>query len=156
WSDYHVRTSGARTLEMLGLMACGAGVGTLYGLVDYMALTAFPPHRSGVASGTFNLVRLAGDALGAIIPGASLLQTVQNALAPHVPGDAPRAVIGAIAAGHFTAVERLDVQPAVLSHLLRVAGIAFAHGMSCVLWVLCALAAVAAAAGFVGSDRLPG
>jgi len=155
WSGNHIRTLDMRAMEMLGLVACGAGVGTLYGLVDYLALTALPPHRSGVASGAFNLVRLAGDALGAIIPGAILLQTVQDALAPHIPGEAPRAVTGAIAAGHFTAVERLDVQPAALSHLSQVAELAFAHGMSCALGVLCALATVGAVAGLAGSDRLP-
>jgi predicted MFS family arabinose efflux permease len=67
-----------RALEALGLSLCGIGAGSLYGLVDYLALTAVPPEQSGAASGAFNVIRLLGDALAAAIPAAILLHDPQG------------------------------------------------------------------------------
>ncbi|MFS2048011.1 hypothetical protein ACEN8K_03425, partial [Variovorax sp. CT11-76] len=39
-----------------------------YGLLDYLAMASLPNALAGTGSATFNVLRLLGDALGAIAP----------------------------------------------------------------------------------------
>jgi MFS family permease len=134
-----------RTLELAGLVACGIGAGALYGLVDYLAMTALPDHQTGVASGVFNLVRLMGDALGAIVPGSILLQALRTAFEPYNSIDVPRATLNEIAAGQFAAADRLASDATSADALHRLATSAFGAGMGYALVALCAIAAFGAA-----------
>jgi predicted MFS family arabinose efflux permease len=121
----------SRLLEVLGLGLCGTGAGMLYGLVDYLGLTAVPPEQVGLASGAFNVVRLLGDILAAIIPGAVVLKVVTVDFArsqPNVSSD----LLDAIAAGDVRAVDPLG--------LMTQARLAFASGMEWAIWALIALA----------------
>jgi hypothetical protein len=125
-----------RIYEIVGLIVCGAGAGTLYGLADYHALTAISERQTGLASGAFNLVRLAGDALGSIVPAAVLLDALREVLARYEFAELPRDVMNELAAGRFAAVDRLDLdQPlAELVQLVALGG--FKEGMSRVVVAL--------------------
>lgn len=126
----HLAWTGAtwRALELVGLVLCGSGAGALYGLVDYIGLTAVPAEQIGLASGAFNVVRLLGDILAAIIPGAVVLQVVKVALASH---GVTQQALAEIAAGDFVVVEHLG--------LTEQAHVAFVDGMQWAIWVLLAL-----------------
>jgi MFS family permease len=125
-----------RIYEIAGLIVCGAGAGTLYGLADYHALTAVSERQAGLASGTFNLVRLAGDALGSIVPAAVLLDTLREVLARYEFATLPRDVMNELAAGRFAAVDSLALdQP--LAELVQIAALGgFKEGMSRVVVAL--------------------
>jgi MFS family permease len=122
----------SRALELIGLGLCGSGAGALYGLVDYIGLTAVPAEQAGMASGAFNVVRLLGDILAAIIPGAVVLRVVSVALTLHV-GVTDEA-LDEIAAGNLRAIDLLGL--AAQAHA------AFVDGMQWALWALLALTAV--------------
>jgi MFS family permease len=142
-----------RDLELTGLMLCGSGAGALYGLVDYLALTALPPQQSSIASGVFNLVRLMGDALGAIVPGAILLQKVRTAFVQN-DVDVPRALLSEIAAGRFAAVERISADPQVNEALARIAATGFGSGIDYAVLTLCGISLAGAALTLVQRHRL--
>lgn len=124
-----------RDLEIIGLIVSGAGAGSLYGLVDYLALAAVPADRSGVASGAFNLLRLAGDALGSIIPGAVLLHGVREGLAGTDP-EISRATLNEVAAGRFAAVVDSSLEPIRAELLIERVTAHFSAGMNDALFVL--------------------
>lgn len=129
-----------RAYEIAGLIVCGAGAGTLYGLADYHALTAVSEGQTGLASSAFNLVRLAGDALGSIVPAGVLLNTLRDGLAHYEFVAFPRDVLNELAAGRFTALASLELdQP--LAELVRITALgSFKEGMSRVVVALAAFA----------------
>jgi uncharacterized protein YaaW (UPF0174 family) len=126
----------ARAWEIVGLIVCGGGAGALYGLADYYALSAVPPEQAGVASGAFNLMRLAGDALGSIVPAAVLLAALREGLEHFESTDIPRAVVNELAAGRFDAVRSLRVDEPLLSSLQSAVVDSFKDGMSQVVIAL--------------------
>lgn len=143
----HVAWTGvtSRVLELIGLALCGSGAGALYGLVDYIGLTAVPAEQAGLASGAFNVVRLIGDISAAIIPGTVVLHVVSVALASHVgvTGEA----LSEIAAGDLHAIDQLG--------LTAQARAAFVDGMQWALWALFSLMAVGAVVSFKIRDAKP-
>lgn len=143
----HVAWTGATShaLELVGLVLCGSGAGALYGLVDYIGLTAVPAEQAGLASGAFNVVRLSGDILAAIIPGAVVLHVVRAALASHsgVTDEAVRQ----IAAGDLRVVEHLG--------LTAQAHAAFVDGMQWAIWALLILTALGVMASLKGREVKP-
>lgn len=141
-----VAWSGARSreLELAGLALCGSGAGALYGLVDYLGLTAVPAEQAGLASGAFNVVRLLGDIFAAIIPGAVVLHVVRGSLADVEVTDE---MLSKIAAGDLPAVDHLD--------LTTRASAAFIDGMHWALWALLALTAVGAVVSLKARDASP-
>jgi predicted MFS family arabinose efflux permease len=132
--------STSRMLELVGLVLSGTGAGMLYGLVDYLGLTAVPPEQAGLASGAFNVVRLLGDILAAIIPGAVVLKTVSAAFAS-TDANVSSDMIEAIAAGDMRAVDSLG--------LTTQARAAFAAGMDYAIWALIVLAVLGAIVALV-------
>jgi predicted MFS family arabinose efflux permease len=132
WSD-----PASRWAEVIGLALCGIGAGTLYGLVDYLGLTAVPAQQAGAAAGAFNVVRLLGDILAALIPGAVVLHAVRKTFASYSSLDITSEALNEISAGGLRAVEHLG--------LTSQAHAAFAAGMSDALWVLIALATMGTA-----------
>jgi MFS family permease len=137
----HVAWSGAasRVFELMGLALCGSGAGALYGLVDYLGLSAVSAEQAGLASGAFNVVRLFGDIFAAIIPGAVVLQVVGASLT-----GVSDAVLGEIAAGDLRVVDHLG-----LSVQARAA---FIDGMQWALWALLTLTAVGALVSLLMRD----
>lgn len=121
----------SRVYEIAGLALCGTGAGMLYGLVDYLGLTAVAPKQAGMASGAFNVVRLIGDILAAIVPGAVVLKAVTAAFAK-VDANVSSDMLDAIAAGDVRVVDSLG--------LATQARAAFAVGMEWALWTLMGLA----------------
>lgn len=140
----HLAWSGAtsRAIELVALVLCGSGAGALYGLVDYIGLTAVPAEQAGLASGAFNVVRLLGDILAAIIPGAVVLHIVRSALASHVgiTGE----TLSEIAAGDFVVVEHLG--------LTVQARAAFVDGMQWAIGALLALTALGVMVSLKGRE----
>ncbi len=135
----------ASDAQIVGLVLCGAGAGSLYGLLDYVALSAVPTPQSGMAAGTFNVVRLIGDALGALIPGAIILHTMRTHFAE---SDSPRVLpddlLSQLAAGEFAAARKVAHTAAEGDALQRAALDVFQHGMSTALLSLMAIAIVGA------------
>jgi predicted MFS family arabinose efflux permease len=127
----------SRTLEAAGLVLCGVGAGTLYGLVDYLGLTAVPAEQAGLASGAFNVVRLSGDIFAALIPGAVLLHVVGAAFALGSGHHIPAEMLNEIAAGDLRAAEHLG--------FVTQARAAFADGMHWAIRVLIGIATAGAA-----------
>lgn len=132
--------STSRVPEIAGLVLCGTGAGMLYGLVDYLGLTAVPSEQAGLASGAFNVVRLLGDILAAIIPGAVVLNVVTAAFAP-IHANVSSDMLNAIAAGDVRAVDHLG--------LAIQARAAFADGMESAIWALMVLAGLGAIAALM-------
>ncbi|SFP79831.1 Major Facilitator Superfamily protein [Variovorax sp. PDC80] len=100
WTDL----SRPAALEWLALAICGSGAGCLYGLLDYLAMASLPNALAGTGSAAFNVLRLLGDALGAIVPGAVLVQALAPRLAAAIGEPVPREVLNAVAAGQFGAL----------------------------------------------------
>ncbi|MBM0107362.1 MFS transporter [Steroidobacter sp. S1-65] len=126
----------SRSWEIVGLGLCGCGAGALYGLVDYIGLSSVPPEQAGLASGAFNVVRLVGDILAAIVPGTVVLQVVAGTLDPLVGVSIGSDVLNEIAAGDLRNVE---------PHLITQARAALVSGMERALWALLALTALGVA-----------
>ena len=126
----------SRGLELAGLVLCGSGAGALYGLVDYIGMTAVPAEQAGLASGAFNVVRLLGDILAALLPGAVVLYVVSSNLASHIGVGVTNDMLDEVAAGDLRAVEHLGLMPQ--------ARVAFMDGMQWALWAMLALTAIGA------------
>jgi hypothetical protein len=139
--------SASRWPEIIGLVLCGTGAGTLYGLVDYLGLTAVPAQQAGAAAGAFNVVRLSGDIFAALIPGAVVLHTVRSAFSSYPSLGITSDALNKISAGDMRAVEHLG--------LTSEAHTAFATGMSDALWVLIALTAVGAVVAVIVRRTVP-
>lgn len=142
----------ARAYEIAGLIICGAGAGSLYGLSDYFALSTVPPEHVGLASGAFNLLRLAGDALGTIVPAAVLVHTMRNLLADVAPVELLRPVLNELAAGRFDALDGLALDVGTSDLIRHTALECFHDGVLRAVIVLAAFAAAGMA--LVCVDRL--
>jgi hypothetical protein len=103
-------------------------------------LTAVPSELAGLASGAFNVVRLVGDMLAAVIPGAVILNAVTAALARAHP-DISSNMLDAIAAGDVRAIDHLGLAAQARS--------AFATGMEWAIWALITLALLGAIVALV-------
>jgi MFS family permease len=129
-------------LEVTALVICGIGAGTLYGLVDYFALTAVPSEQAGLASGLFNVVRLLGDIFAAVIPGAVVLHVVATVFAPYSGVDITPGMLDQISAGDPQVVRHLGLevpaQAAFAKGLLWAVGVLMGLTVTGVLVVLCA------------------
>ena len=119
-------------LEVAALVICGTGAGTLYGLVDYFALTAVAPEQAGLASGLFNVVRLLGDIFAAVIPGAVVLHVVATIFAPYASLGITPSMLDQISAGDPQVVRHLGLEMAAKA--------AFAKGLLWAIGVLMGLA----------------
>ncbi|MGV9778197.1 MFS transporter [Streptosporangium sp. NPDC003464] len=62
------------------LTVLGLGVGLAFGLIDNAAVSAAPPERAGMASGVFNTMRLAGEAVAVSVTGALLVSLTRSGL----------------------------------------------------------------------------
>lgn len=81
-----------------GLVVTGVGLGTVVGLTDYLSVSVVPSEQSGMASGIFNTMRIAGDAIGVAGAAAILIGLTQARLRDLIWGTpAATAVEGRIA-----------------------------------------------------------
>ncbi|ASU81885.1 MFS transporter [Nocardiopsis gilva YIM 90087] len=61
------------------LLVAGIGIGLAFGVMDNAAVSSVPPERSGMASGMFNTLRVAGETIGvACVAGLLLTSTRQG------------------------------------------------------------------------------
>lgn len=132
-------------LEVAALVICGTGAGTLYGLVDYFALTAVPSEQAGLASGLFNVVRLLGDIFAAVIPGTVVLHVVAAAFVPYSGLDITPGMLDQISAGDPQVVRHLGLEvpakAAFAKGLLWAIGVLMGLTVTGMLVVLCARSA---------------
>ncbi|MFI6050824.1 MFS transporter [Streptomyces violascens] len=71
------------------LLLIGTGVGLIYGLMDGAAVSTVPPAKVGMATGMFNTIRLAGEAVAVAAMVAALVSLVQPRIAAglgRIPG----------------------------------------------------------------------
>ncbi|MFC9842117.1 MFS transporter [Streptomyces sp. NPDC060223] len=70
---------GISTLGLAGpLFVVGVGIGLIYGLMDGAAVSTVPPAKVGMASGMFNTIRLASEAVAVAGMVAALVSLVQG------------------------------------------------------------------------------
>lgn len=70
---------GISTLALAGpLLVVGVGIGLIYGLMDGAAVSTVPPTKVGMASGMFNTIRLASEAVAVAGMVATLVSLVQG------------------------------------------------------------------------------
>ncbi|MFG2869503.1 MFS transporter [Streptomyces sp. NPDC048338] len=60
------------------LLVAGVGVGLIMGVLDGAAVSTVPPERAGMAAGMFNTIRLASEAIAAVIMVAALASMVRS------------------------------------------------------------------------------
>ncbi|MFF0433528.1 MFS transporter [Streptomyces sp. NPDC004327] len=60
------------------LLVCGVGVGLIMGVLDGAAVSTVPPERAGMAAGMFNTIRLASEAIAAVVMVAALASLVRS------------------------------------------------------------------------------
>jgi EmrB/QacA subfamily drug resistance transporter len=154
-----------------GLLVAGAGIGLNNTVVNQVALTAAPPERAGMASGTVNALKQIGLAAGVAILGTihhatahdEMLRSARGSLGSHEAAALADAVGSG---GGVGAVRRaMDAGPDTLAHTAHAtvrgtlehgAQLASAHAIRSVLLVAAAMvaaAAVIAAIGLLRSSR---
>jgi MFS family permease len=142
---------GIGLLELTGpLLLVGIGIGLIYGLMDGAAVSTVPPAKVGMASGMFNTIRLATEAVavaGMVAALMSLLQQrISDGLGRYTQGTdlTPRSVTDSVSSGNLDAV--VDKAPAAgRDALTDFLGQGYTHGFQVVLWgtvVICLVGAV--------------
>ncbi|CAM5583210.1 Putative multidrug resistance protein MdtD [Streptomyces alboniger] len=71
----------SRTGLYAALLLAGVGIGLAFGVMDNAAVSVVPPERSGMASGMFNTLRVAGETIGVACVGGLLLTSTRQQLA---------------------------------------------------------------------------
>ncbi len=77
----------AHSTRLLAMLVIGIGIGLPWGLMDGLAVSVFPKERAGMATGIFNVVRLAGDGMAIAVVGAMMSANILSGLATAVPND---------------------------------------------------------------------
>lgn len=141
---------GISLLGVVGpLLVLGVGIGLIYGLMDGAAVSTVSPEKVGMASGMFNTIRLASEAVAVAAMVAALVSLVQQrltgGLAPYAgtPGLGAREVTDSVTSGNLSAP--VDKVPAAVQgefHDLLANG--YTHGFQIVLWAAAAICAVSA------------
>ncbi len=71
----------SRTGLYAALLLAGVGIGLAFGVMDNAAVSVVPAERSGMASGMFNTLRVAGETIGVACVGGLLLTSTRQQLA---------------------------------------------------------------------------
>ncbi|MEU4484534.1 MFS transporter [Streptomyces purpurascens] len=71
----------SRTGLYAALLLAGIGIGLAFGVMDNAAVSVVPAERSGMASGMFNTLRVAGETIGVACVGGLLLTSTRQQLA---------------------------------------------------------------------------
>ncbi|MEU0075095.1 MFS transporter [Streptomyces sp. NPDC006332] len=70
----------SRTGLYAALLLAGIGIGLAFGVMDNAAVSVVPAERSGMASGMFNTLRVAGETIGVACVGGLLLTSTRQQL----------------------------------------------------------------------------
>jgi MFS family permease len=70
----------SRTGLYAALLLAGVGIGLAFGVMDNAAVSVVPAERSGMASGMFNTLRVAGETIGVACVGGLLLTSTRRQL----------------------------------------------------------------------------
>ncbi|MGX2995735.1 MFS transporter [Streptomyces sp. JNUCC 64] len=141
---------GIGTLELAGpLILVGIGIGLIYGLMDGAAVSTVPPTKVGMASGMFNTIRLATEAVAVAGMVAALVSLVQNRIAPDL-GDYTegtdldaRGVTDSVTSGNLDHVTD-EVPAATRDSFTDFLGQGYTFGFQAVLWATVAICLVSA------------
>lgn len=130
----------------LALFLCGLGSGLISGRLDQLAMAAAPPEHRALAGGAVNTLRVLGDALGALVPGALLSACLTRELAAALPlnPDSARLAGNALAAGNLSqGAALLGLAPADVTPLALTAWRTGMAGVALLLLLFCAAIALA-------------
>ncbi|MEW2262898.1 MFS transporter [Streptomyces sp. NPDC047853] len=141
-------------ISLLGLagplMLVGIGIGLIYGLMDGAAVSTVPPAKVGMASGMFNTIRLATEAVAVAGMVAALMSLVQrrisDGLGRWTEGTdlTTRSVTDSVSSGNVEAA--VDEVPAASREAFTdFLGQGYTHGFQVVLWgtvVVCLVSAL--------------
>ncbi|MFE2747502.1 MFS transporter [Streptomyces scopuliridis] len=77
---------GISVLGLAGpLLVAGVGVGLIMGVLDGAAVSTVPPERAGMAAGMFNTIRLASEAIAAVVMVAAVASMVRSRISDGLP-----------------------------------------------------------------------
>ncbi|NYI04063.1 MFS transporter [Allostreptomyces psammosilenae] len=154
---------GTGPLALAGpLLLVGGGIGLIYGLMDGAAVSTVPPAKAGMASGMFNTIRLASEAVAVAGMVAALVSLVRDRVADGLDayrpaadgagtgtagGDAGGLEAGAVA--DSVASGNLDGPAALVpaearQRFVEFLGEGYSAALAGVLWGACAICAVSA------------
>ncbi|MFF9036695.1 MFS transporter [Streptomyces sp. NPDC014892] len=131
------------------LVVAGVGVGLIMGVLDGAAVSTVPPERAGMAAGMFNTIRLASEAIAAVVMVAALASMVRSRIADGLG----RYVDGGVSAG--SAADQVasgdapslaaDAPAALRDEFLDFLSQGHTDALRIVLWASAALCALTAA-----------
>ncbi|MFD6886278.1 MFS transporter [Streptomyces sp. NPDC059957] len=130
------------------LLVAGVGVGLIMGVLDGAAVSTVPPARAGMAAGMFNTIRLAAEAIAAVVMVAALASVVRSRISDglfaYIGGqDSPATVADQVASGG--AADVLGDAPAGLrDSFLEFLSQGHTDALRVVLWASAALCAITA------------
>ncbi|UUU22362.1 MFS transporter [Streptomyces sp. DSM 40750] len=131
------------------LLLVGVGIGLIYGLMDGAAVSTVPPSKVGMASGMFNTIRLASEAVAVAGMVAALVSLVQNAISDGLGRFAQgtdldtRAVADSVASGNVEGPVA-QVEAGVREQFAAFLRDGYTEGFQIVLWCAAAISLVSA------------
>jgi EmrB/QacA subfamily drug resistance transporter len=144
-----------------GFVIAGVGLGVSSAVISYGSLTV-PAHQAGMATGTLSTLRQIGVAagvamLGALYTGQTEATATDRLVGAPLPDDAVRDTVDALGSGAGVRVAE-DAPALARDWLTEIAQAASANGLTAVLLVGGALAALSAVVAFLairGNDPAP-
>lgn len=140
-------------ISLLGLtgplLLIGIGIGLIYGLMDGAAVSTVPPAKVGMASGMFNTIRLASEAVAVAGMVAALVSLVQSRIGDGLGRFAQgtdldaRAVTDSVISGNLTGPVA-QVPAASRDSFTAFLGQGYTGGLQVVLWATVAICLVSA------------
>ncbi|MFI1888386.1 MFS transporter [Streptomyces jumonjinensis] len=131
------------------LLLVGIGIGLIYGLMDGAAVSTVPPTKVGMASGMFNTIRLATEAVAVAGMIAALVSFFQQRVGPglsrYTEGTdlSARSVTDSVTSGNLDAA--VDKVPsAARDAFTDFLGAGYTYGFQVVLWATAAVCLVSA------------
>ncbi|MBZ4019426.1 MFS transporter [Streptomyces purpurogeneiscleroticus] len=131
------------------LLLVGVGIGLIYGLMDGAAVSTVPPSKVGMASGMFNTIRLASEAVAVAGMVAALISLVQqrisDGLGRYTQGTdlTARSVTDDVTSGNLGSAVA-EAPAASREALTDFLGQGHTHGFQLVLWGAVAICLVSA------------
>ncbi|CAL9362567.1 MFS transporter [Streptomyces sp. Tu 3180] len=131
------------------LLVVGIGIGLIYGLMDGAAVSTVPPTKVGMASGMFNTIRLASEAVAVAGMVAALVSLVQSRISDGLArfateaGLRTREVADSVASGDVDGPVG-EVATGLRSEFADFLRTGYTEGFRIVLWCAAAICVVSA------------